>query len=164
MLLEGEKVELSSRHPSIKVRYVPQVNTHDSSHGLFELVGDGKYKLGLVFPAVNEAHDFKPPWLDEFVVTYPNTGILSANYRQIGRHLLTKKRPDVMDTTDWLFIILSEENDCLRWLFHPREQDQAARELLAIKATQPRQAREAREEEREKASSMVVGRPSKARG
>ncbi|MFU1569513.1 hypothetical protein [Aeromonas veronii] len=150
VLLEGEKVELSSRHPSIKVRFVPQVSTHDSPHGLFELVGNGKYNLGLVFPAVNEAHDFKPPWLDEFVVTHPNTGILSANYRKIGLHLFTKKRPDAMDTTDWLFVILSEENDCLRWLFHPREQDQAARERLAIKAIQQRQVREAREEEQER--------------
>lgn len=119
ILFENQLKLVTPEHPKIAVRSVSQACSHNAPAGLFQLVNKQDWFLALHFPAVNDPDS--PAWLEQFIEQHPNTGVLSVRYSNFGKHLYGDQRPQGMDTTTWLITILSQQNDCLGWIYHPGE-------------------------------------------
>lgn len=119
ILFQGVSHLVSAPHRDIKVYRTPQECQQLAPTALYALQGRNDYRLGLDFPAANESPQDKPYWLDDYTRTNPKTGILSVVYGTFAEHLFRKDRPDGMDTTSWMFHILSSNPECLYWQFHP---------------------------------------------
>ncbi|MFQ2132373.1 hypothetical protein ACK34S_07635 [Aeromonas hydrophila] len=149
ILFEGINHLVSASHSDIKVYRTSQECQQLAPTALYALQGRNDYRLGLDFPAANESSQDKPYWLDDYTCTNPKTGILSVVYRTFAEHLFRKDRPDDMDTTSWMFHILSSNPKCLHWQYHPAAErvrirlQHEAKERELVRAEQ-----RAREEER----------------
>lgn len=149
ILSEGVNHLVSVPHTDIKVYRTSQECQQLAPTALYALQGRNDYRLGLDFPAANESPQDKPYWLDDYTCTNPKTGILSVVYSTFAEHLFRKDRPDDMDTTSWMFHILSSNPKCLHWQYHPAAErvrirlQHEAKERARIRAEQ-----RAREEER----------------
>lgn len=119
ILFERVSHLVSAPHPDIKVYRMPQESQQLAPTALYALQDRNDYRLGLDFPAADESPQDKPYWLDDYTRANPKTGILSVVYRTFAEHLFRKDRPDGMDTTSWMFHILSTNPKCLHWQFHP---------------------------------------------
>ena len=119
ILFEGVNHLVSASHTDIKVYRTSQECQQLAPTALYALQGRNDYLLGLDFPAADESSQDKPYWLDDYTLANPKTGILSVVYRTFAEHLFRKDRPDGMDTTSWMFHILSSNPKCLHWQFHP---------------------------------------------
>ncbi|MNE16632.1 hypothetical protein D3C80_1095830 [compost metagenome] len=118
---EGTFHRVSGSHANIKVTRIAQVNRHAAPTATYSLVERPEYALSLYLPAVNEPRDPLPDWLDGYTKAHPKAGILVVNYSAFATHIFSDKRPTKMDTTTWLFNILSVESDCLSWMYHPSD-------------------------------------------
>ncbi|MNF57788.1 hypothetical protein D3C85_259480 [compost metagenome] len=149
ILFEGISHMVSAPHPDIKVYRASQECQQLAPTALYALQDRNDYRLGLDFPAANESPQDKPYWLDDYTCTNPKTGILSVVYSTFAEHLFLKDRPDGMDTTSWMFHILSSNPKCLHWQYHPAAErvrirlQHEAKERELVRAEQ-----RAREEER----------------
>lgn len=121
VLFEGKLHRVSGPHASIKVTRISQVNRHAAPTATYSLIERPDYALSLCLPAVNEPRDPQPDWLDGYTKAHPKAGILVVNYNAFASHIFSNKRPTKMDTTTWLFNILSVESDCLSWMYHPSD-------------------------------------------
>ncbi|EQB8044838.1 MULTISPECIES: hypothetical protein [Aeromonas] len=119
ILFERVSHLVSAPHPDIKVYRTSQESQQLAPTALYALQDRNEYRLGLDFPAADESPQDKPYWLDDYTRANPKTGILSVVYRTFVEHLFRKDRPDGMDTTSWMFHILSTNPKCLHWQFHP---------------------------------------------
>ncbi|HHQ4919034.1 TPA: hypothetical protein ACSPZ8_003977 [Aeromonas hydrophila] len=149
ILFEGVNHLVSASHTDIKVYRTSQECQQLAPTALYALQGWNDCRLGLDFPAANESPQDKPYWLDDYTCTNPKTGILSVVYSTFAEHLFRKDRPDDMDTTSWMFHILSSNPKCLHWQYHPAAErvrirlQHEAKERALVRAEQ-----RAREEER----------------
>lgn len=106
----------------IQVQYVQKSATQSAPTGLYQLVEQGDYRLAVHLPAAHDPDDWSPIWLGQFIAANPKTGILAVRYSQFRVHMLEESRPADMDTISWMLSILCEHSDCLRWMYHPREE------------------------------------------
>lgn len=119
ILFEGVNHAVSASHHDIKVHRTSPVCQQSAPTARYALQGRTDYWLGLDFPAAIESPHDKPYWLDDYTRANPKTGILSVVYSTLAKHLFRRDRPDDMDTTSWMFHILSTNPQCLHWQFHP---------------------------------------------
>lgn len=142
---DGVKELVAKAHADIGVQFVPQAETHGVPAGLFQLMSRPDFHLALHFPAAHEPVGLYPLWLGRFIAKHPKTGVLAVRYSQFGDRMFDKSRPAGMDTTTLMLTILSENPNCLHWLYHPREE----MALIALEQLAEQRRQEAEEKARQ---------------
>jgi len=141
---DGAQELVAKTHADIGVQFVPQAETHGVPAGLFQLMSRPDFHLALHFPAAHEPVGLYPLWLGRFIAKHPKTGVLAVRYSQFGDRIFDKSRPVEMDTTTLMLTILSENPNCLHWLYHPREETA----LIALQQLAEQRRQEAEEKAR----------------
>lgn len=149
IVFEGDIHRVADGRSDIPVKYVPQTATQSTPAGLYQLVEQGDYQLAIHLPAAHDPDDWSPIWLGQFIAQHPKTGVLAVRYSQFRIHMLEESRPADLDTISWMLSILSHHADCLRWMYHPREESRRSKlQQLAEQKRQEEEALRLREEQK----------------
>ncbi|MGL5126899.1 MAG: hypothetical protein ACRC7D_01680 [Aeromonas popoffii] len=149
IVFEGDIHRIADGRSDIPVKYVPQTATQSTPAGLYQLVEQGDYQLAIHLPAAHDPDDWSPIWLGQFIAQHPKTGVLAVRYSQFRIHMLEESRPADLDTISWMLSILSQHADCLRWMYHPREESRRSKlQQLAEQKRLEEEALRLREEQK----------------
>lgn len=145
VVFEGSLHEVSAPHFNIRVQRIAQDSLHGVPTAIYQLDGRSDYQIGLYLPPVHEKLIYPPEWLVAYSNSHRKTGVLGVRYGHFYLHMFNGARPKEIDTVSWMLKILSENPDCLLWLYHPGE----ARELMIL-------AQSAEEQKRKLAAQMAA--------